>query len=249
MGTSRRASASAVVANRLREAIATGSFRPGERLPSEPELASILGTSRASLRDALRSLADEGLLQRRHGVGTFVARLGEAVHTSLHLNFGVSRLIELVGKRPGTVQLIAHLEPGSQEIRRDLQLRPDEPVLAIERIRTADGVPAVYSLDYLPGRYAPDLPGDLGESIYRYLERVQRQVVDHGVATLAPAIASGHVAQVLGVPEGELLMTIRQLDVRADGEPVLLGIESYVARLFTFSVLRRGPGPQAGAEG
>lgn len=167
--------------------------------------------------------------------------------TSLHLNFGVSRLIELFGQRPGTRHLLARHERGSADVRLRLQLGPDEGVLAVERIRTADGVPAVHSTDYIPERFAPAAPEELGGSVYRYLEDVQHQVVDHGFATLSPSVAAGSVAAALEVEPGELLMTIRQLDARADGVPVLYGIEHYVARKFTFSVLRRGPGPSATA--
>jgi GntR family transcriptional regulator len=245
MGTSRRESASSVATNQLRQAITGGTFAPGEQLPSEPRLAEILGTSRASLREALRSLSDEGLIIRRHGVGTFVTRISATVETSLHLNFGVSRLIELFGKVPGTRHLLARHERGSAEVRLRLQLGPHEGVLALQRLRTADGRPAVHSTDFIPDRFAPSAPDELGGSIYRYLEDVQRQVVDHGVATLAPTIASGALATALEVEPGELLMTVHQLDVRADGVPVLYGIEHYVARMFTFSVLRRGPGSQA----
>lgn len=245
MGTSRRESASSAVTNQLRQAIASGTFASGEQFPSEPRLAELLGTSRASLRDALRSLSDEGLVIRRHGVGTFVADVRGAVVTSLHLNFGVSRLIELCGKRPGTRHLLARHERGSPDVRLRLQLGPDEGVLAVERIRTADGHPAVYSTDYIPERFAPVAPDDLGGSVYRYLEDVQHQVVDHGFATLTPSVAAGSIAAALEVEPGELLMTVRQLDVRSDGVPVLYGIEHYVARMFAFSVLRRGPGPSA----
>lgn len=247
MGTSRREPAATVATGQLRQAITSGTFAPGAQLPAEPRLAEILGTSRASLREALRSLSDEGLIIRRHGVGTFVARSSEAVETSLHLNFGVSRLIELFGKQPGTRYLLARHERGSADVRRRLQLAADEGVLALQRVRTADDRPAVYSTDYIPERFAPVAPDDLGGSIYRYLEEVQHQVVDHGFATLAPSVATGSIARALEVEPGELLMTIHQLDVRADGVPVLFGIEHYVARMFTFSVLRRGPGPSAGA--
>jgi GntR family transcriptional regulator len=247
MGTSRRETASATATSQLRTAITSGTFARGEQLPSEPRLAEILGTSRASLREALRSLSDEGLIIRRHGVGTFVARASEAVETSLHLNFGVSRLIELFGKAPGTRYLLARHEHGSADVRLRLQLGPDEGVLALQRIRTADGRPAVHSTDYIPERFAPVAPDELGGSIYRYLEDVQRQVVDHGFATLAPSVAAGSIASALEVEPGELLMTMHQLDVRADGVPVLYGIEHYNARMFTFSVLRRGPGPSSAA--
>jgi GntR family transcriptional regulator len=51
-----------------------GTFQPGEQLPSEADLAVQLGISRPTLREALHNLEQEGLIVRRHGVGTFVSR-------------------------------------------------------------------------------------------------------------------------------------------------------------------------------
>lgn len=61
-------------AEHLRELVSSGALRPGDRLPSERELASRLGVSRPTLREAVRGLVIMGLLETRHGAGTFVVR-------------------------------------------------------------------------------------------------------------------------------------------------------------------------------
>ena len=61
------------------------SYRPGDRLPSEPELASAYGVSRPTIREVLRSLEGDGLVRRVHGVGTFVTQVRPAVSS----RFGV----------------------------------------------------------------------------------------------------------------------------------------------------------------
>ena len=73
---------------RLEEMIVAGKVRPGESLPSENEMASQLEVSRAVVRDAIRALNAKGLVEIRHGVGTFVThsgreRLAEALALSL----------------------------------------------------------------------------------------------------------------------------------------------------------------------
>ncbi len=60
------------IADRLTELIAQRRFLPGEKLPSEPELAQELQVSRTTLREALRILTTRGLVEVRRGVGTFV---------------------------------------------------------------------------------------------------------------------------------------------------------------------------------
>lgn len=70
--TRRRGASSGVIARELRQAIADGHFRAGERLPTEREMAEHYGTSRASVRTALREIEAAGLISRRVGAGTFV---------------------------------------------------------------------------------------------------------------------------------------------------------------------------------
>ena len=84
-------SASERVADRLRELIRSGNIRPGERLPSEHELAGALQVSRPVVREALRGLAMMGIVETRRGGGCFVTdlkvgRLMEPLSFFLELN-------------------------------------------------------------------------------------------------------------------------------------------------------------------
>ncbi|MFJ7623889.1 winged helix-turn-helix domain-containing protein, partial [Rhodococcus erythropolis] len=64
----------------LRGRIMQGTWAPSERIPSEAALAVELGVGRSSIREAIRLLARDGLLEVRHGVGTFVAAASELEH-------------------------------------------------------------------------------------------------------------------------------------------------------------------------
>jgi len=69
------------VKTHLREGIASGRWRPGERLPSESELTDAFGVSRMTVNRALRELHQEGLVERVQGVGSFVAELNRIAST------------------------------------------------------------------------------------------------------------------------------------------------------------------------
>lgn len=76
------------IAARLEDMILAGDYRPGEALPTENEMAAQLEVSRTVVRDAIRVLATKGLVEIRHGVGTFITssgreRLAEALALSL----------------------------------------------------------------------------------------------------------------------------------------------------------------------
>src|SRR5258706_7274408 len=88
------------VRDELTQRISRGLLPAGSRLPSEPALASELGVSRATLREALRALETEGVVRRMWGSGTFVAD-GRRVANSLDVNFGVTDAIRAAGMEPG----------------------------------------------------------------------------------------------------------------------------------------------------
>src|SRR3990172_10320873 len=82
---------------------------PGERLPTEPKLAEMLGVSRATLREAMRTFETQGLIQRRQGVGTFVVRPVGVMETGLELLESIESLAARAGL---SVQLGAYeVEP------------------------------------------------------------------------------------------------------------------------------------------
>jgi GntR family transcriptional regulator len=237
---------SASVHDELSQRIDQGRFPPGSRLPSEPDLAAELGVSRATLREALRALEDEGLLRRRRGSGTYVA-LRPRVANSLDVNFGVTEAIRAAGMRAGITQGRHWTEPASAAEAARLELEPGQDVLVVERVRTAEGKPVVLSRDVLPSRLVGDRARAVADemlqrSIYEVLEHDLDVVIHHGVASFRPVKADHAVARLLGVPRGELLLYIWQVDYAEDGAAVLSSHEFHLADAFDFSVVRRGPG-------
>jgi GntR family transcriptional regulator len=246
-GASKRRSTlrSVSVRQELTQRIEAGRLQAGARLPSEPELAAELGVSRATLREALRSLEGEGLLRRMWGSGTFVAE-SPRVANSLDLNFGVTDSILAAGMEAGVEQGRSWVEPAAAGEAERLRMEPGHDVVVIERVRTADGTPVVVSRDVLPQRLVDgrdDLVAAMcEESIYEVLERDLGIVIQHGVASFRPVKADRSVAGLLGVARGELLLYLWQVDYAEDGEPVLSSHEYHLAGAFEFSVVRRGPG-------
>lgn len=233
------------VREELARRIERGEWRPRDRLPSEPDLAASLGVSRATLREALRSLAEDGFVHRIQGSGTFVTHRPR-LRNNLDVNFGVTDLIRSMGMEPGSREVRVGESASSEEDARALGLEPGDPVLSIERVRTADGRPVVFSVDLLPLRVLGNREGlgvD-GSSVYDLLEHEAGIVVQRGVASLRPANADRRLADLLAVPEGTLLLYIHQVDFDGEGRPVLLSHEHHVADAFEITVVRRGPGPR-----
>ncbi|MBL8095488.1 MAG: GntR family transcriptional regulator [Anaerolineales bacterium] len=234
----------------IRTAIEQGLYRPGAQLPAESELVLMLGVSRTVVRDALRLLEDEGLITRRHGKGTFV-RSGSILQ-NLNFNFGTTEMIRSANMLPGTARAAAQIAPATQDVATALNVAIDTPVITIERIRTADQKPVVYSWDYIPQTLIGDADVDAFKknsedgSLYHLLKASFGLVIEYGVARVLPVSASSHVAQQLHVAEGSVLLCLLQTDYTAGDEPVLYSCEYHLPDAFDFIIMRKGPRKMGG---
>jgi GntR family transcriptional regulator len=232
------------LAAELRARILAGEWRPGERLPSEPELARRRTVSRSSMRAAITVLEEDGFVSRRHGSGTYVSHR-PALPNDLGRNFGVSSLITSTGMLPGTVEKTSGAVPAPPAVAAALEVDEGEPVSMLRRVRTADGRRVVDVTDWCRIEHlAPEeLPQIAEGSIYAALA-ARGLTVDHGIAHLTPRNAEGDLARRLDVPRGTLLLTIDQVDRTSEGIAVLVSREHHLADAFTFTLLRRGPGEE-----
>ena len=231
-----------IAENELRQAITEGTFRPGSQLPTEAELCEMLGVSRTVVREALRVLEDGGLVTRRHGVGTFVRN--HPILKNLNFNFGITEMIESAGLKPGTSQLSIRKENADEEKSKQLRVPVGTPLTTVERVRTADGRPVVYSMDTLTDTLIERAHFDperlRTESIYDILQSSLGQAVDYGIARLLPVMAPDDVAEKLQLPEKALALYIIQTDYSASDEPLVYSCEYHLPDAFDFLVWRKG---------
>ena len=238
------------VREEVRDRIRDGRFSEGVQLPPEVELATSLGVSRTTIREALLQLEQEGLLIRRHGHGTFV-RSAARLRGSLNANLSATEVIRGHGMDPGTSHARVEEVAVEPDVAASLGLAAGDSVLRLERVRTADGRPVIFTVDIIPATIfrtvgvEPETLLDPGLSLYRlYADRLGRSITD-GQASIRLTRADDVVADRLGIPAGSPILRLEQVDATAEGEPVLFSVESYVADTFEFSVHRRGPALEA----
>lgn len=226
----------------LRQAITQGTFRPGTQLPTEAELCEMLGVSRTVVREALRVLEDDGLVTRRHGIGTFVRN--HPILKNLNFNFGITEMIESAGLKPGTSHLEVRKETADEEKAQQLRVPLGTPLTTVERVRTADERPVVFSMDTLTDALIEQASFDperlRTESIYQILQTSSRQSVEYGIARLLPVAAPDHVAEKLQLPRNALTLYIVQTDYSAGDEPLVYSCEYHLPDAFDFLIWRRG---------
>ena len=245
-GTAARPLLTDVVRDGLRRAVITGEFDPGSKLPNEDALAGRFAVSRATIREAVRGLAEEGYLSRRHGSGTYVTDR-PLLRNSLDTNFSYTSYLESTGVRAGRRILGIRTIAATVTVAEQLDLEPGQPVVELRRVRTADDRPAVYSVDHLPADIVDEERDReaLGGSMYAFLT-ARGHAVSHGEAVVAPASADPDLALVLDVAVGTLLQRLQQVDVDGSGRRVMYSLEWHVPSVIELRVYRRGPGSGGG---
>lgn len=235
-----------VVRVQLRQAILSGEFPLGTKLPNEEQLCDRFSVSRVTIREAVRGLIEDGYVVRRQGSGTYVRRR-PSLRNSLDTNFSYTEYLEASGLQAGKQVLGARMVPADADTAEALDLEVGAQVAELRRIRTADRQPAIYSIDFLPGDIVDsvDQRDRFQGSVYRLLSDLGHPV-EHGEAILAPALADKDTARALDVAPGTPLQYLRQVDFDVAGRAVMLSLEWHVPAVIELRVYRRGPGSLGG---
>jgi GntR family transcriptional regulator len=232
---------SAQVRDQLEDAIRDGALRPGERLPGEHELAERLSIGRSTLREALRLLEQDGVIDVRHGKGRFVSALAslkaerpvtefESVTEMLSgLGYSVRNEVLRLEERRATAG-----EAGS------LRLKTGAPVIELERLRLHGDEALIYSLNIIDRSL---VPGELSEldwssSVLEVLARLGANVVSSAATISARPLPDTAVVALAGLAE-EPWLCITETCVTDDGRPVLHAVDYHRGDIFAFHVVRQ----------
>jgi len=201
----------------LRARIAT--LRPGDPLPSDAALCREFGVSRMTARNAVQRLAEEGLISREPGRGSFVAIPPSHRRANSLLSF--SDEMRRQGRVPTSRLLRREMRPAKPDESRDLRLREGEQVVALVRIRMADDEALAVELVALHGRCAGVvMQADLESGSLHEVLRTGGFVPVRGRATIDAELATEEDARLLGISPGAPLLVERRVIVDLRGRPL-----------------------------
>jgi GntR family transcriptional regulator len=170
----------------------------GMAIPSERQLCADLGVSRLTVRAAIDALAREGYLIRRRGSGTYVQRPKVSQELTI-TSFTVD--MHRRGMVPNSRMLSMSTTLAGARLGRALQVSPSERILAIKRLRLADGEPMAIETLYLPEVIVPGLTAkDLSGSFYELLQERYRIQIASGIQSIEPTVTTEEESEALGVP-------------------------------------------------
>ena len=202
----------------------SAAWKPGEAIPSELELAARFGVSQGTVRRAIDALADENLLVRRQGKGTFVA-----THTEEKVS--VPRFLRIrrddgVDEYPASRLVDLRRGKASVEVARLLDLKPGDAVLVVRRVLELAGAPAVLDEITLPaalfrGLTRARLDAYRG-SMYGFFETEFGVRMLKASEKLKAVAAHADVAALLDVPAGAPLLAVERVTTTYGDRPVEL---------------------------
>lgn len=196
----------------LRERISA--LAPGARLPSDAELCAEFGVSRMTARNAMQQLAEDGLITRTPGRGSFVAE--PPAHRRANRLMTFSQEMRRAGRVPTSKVLDRVVRAASAVEAESLGIAAGAPVVALRRLRLADAVPMALESTVLDGGCADAvMTADLAKgSLHETLGRAGI-VLRRGNSTIGAAAATVEDARLLEVATGDPLLVERR--VIADG--------------------------------
>lgn len=202
----------------LEDAIRSGMLEQGAALPPERDLAELARVSRVTVRKAVEDLVRDGLLVRRHGSGTFVAKPVSRVQQSL------SRLTSFTEDmaRRGYSTRAEVLERGlfhpTSEESVMLGLSSGTMVARISRLRLADGTPLAIERASLSPEFLPE-PDRVNTSLYAELDRIGARPV-RAIQRISACNVKEPDATLLGIPVGAAGLSIERVSYLASGRVV-----------------------------
>jgi len=206
----------------LAEQIVSGELKPESRIPSERELSTELGVSRMTVRRAITELVNEGLVERVHGAGTFVAKPKVEYAASELVSY--TNAMRSRGLRVSRQLLEFDEVPASRRLAERLQVSIGHNLYRVVLLYLANRIPVILERSFFPCERCPDLQDyDLEKtSIYDLLTQAYQIRVSHIDQSIESIVASEIAARQLRVDDGfPLLMITRAVYRQEDHRPVL----------------------------
>jgi GntR family transcriptional regulator len=224
------------IQNAIRKRIETGKLRAGDVVESERELARIHKVSLMTARHALADLAREGVVERRHGAGTFVAP--PKIHFNKLMSYTEQMASRGLSARSKVIRLSC--DETDAEIAARLSLPAVSPLAVVERVRQAADEPfaletCYLSADEFPGLAAPALERG---SLFSTLEREYGVTLAYSDEEIDATDADQRTSDLLSIPRGTPMLRIRQLIYSTKGTPTIYVVGLYRSGRHTL-VIRR----------
>jgi GntR family transcriptional regulator len=226
--------------NLLCEKIMSGAVAPGDRLPTESELMRQYGVGRITVRQALAAMAEDGLIERRQGRGTFVTERKtkrRVFDEQVDLTCSLDQIIAVGSGAPAEILEINRIEADSREAEL-LGVAPGEPLYCIKLLAPREGKPRNLTISYLPAEIGEKLTSDelsLG-SLPQLIETKCGLKLRSAKQRIYATLADPYLAKLLDVRVGAPLLSIERTVYADNDRPVEFTHSLHAADLYSYVI-------------
>ena len=186
------------IADTLRERIQSGELRPGDALPTESALQEEFAVSRVTVRQALKQLTQEAIIESIQGSGSYVKE--ERVNYDIYqLTSFYEKLADRNVETHSDVRVFEAIG-ADESLAEKLQVMPGENVWHVKRVRFIKQKPVTLEETWMPLALFPDLTWEVMEnSKYHFIEQTKRMVIDRSEQEIVPVMPSEEMVSLLGL--------------------------------------------------
>jgi GntR family phosphonate transport system transcriptional regulator len=224
------------VADEIERGIADGRFAAGTKLPGETEIAETYRVNRHTVRRALATLAERGLVRAERGSGTYVEAQRLAYPLRARTRF--SEIVGAGGREPRGQLISAADQAATRELARTLGLKTGAPLIRIETLRSADRTPICVSTGWLSAERFPD-----AGAVFARARSMTKLFAHFGVrdyrrasTRITAAIADASDAARLDLPLGHPVLVVDSTDIDPDGKPLVTKRVRFAAERVEFLI-------------
>lgn len=223
----------------LETSIRNGVYKPGDKIMTEAEMAKEYGVSLITVRKAVGSLMEKGLVVRKQGKGTFVTKPKYSRNMKKLQSF--TEMCEQMGVKPGAQVLENRLIMADKKVADRLGIEPGSNVVYISRLRLADGEPVQVEKSHFPLKYAFLLEEDLNNgSMFECLKEKAGAKVASSEKMIELCRATAEEAALMDVKKGDYLLFVKSTAYDENGEPMYAGIQLINGDRFSLYVYESG---------
>ena len=186
------------IADALREKITAGELKPGDALPTESSLQEAFNVSRVTVRQALKLLTEEQIVESIQGSGSYVRE--ERVNYDIYQLTGFYE--KLADRNVDTHSDVKTFEVIKADVKlaETLNIRPDDKVWHVKRVRFIKQKPVNLEETWMPLAMFADLTWEVMEnSKYHYIEQIKKMVIDRSEQELVPIVPSQEAIDALAL--------------------------------------------------
>lgn len=219
------------VAQTLTDEIKNGHLQAGEKLPSELKLMELFKVSRITIRTAIADMADEGLLQRSQGKGTFISA-HKKPQTANDLP-GLTESCSRAGKKLSTRLLSLTYSYPTKKEGEYLQIPETTPIIESVRLRCIDGFPALIEKNHYLRDFDFLFREGLEGSLFEVLKK-HNIAVNNNSRTLEIAYAAAEEANLLNIRKNSPVLLFRDFQSDEDRKPIFISQQIYNTQNMVF---------------